>query len=108
MWPAASMPLRYFIDEAVIPDELQDEFRPVDPAVYTDAVEQAISVWESELEGLVVFERVADPDAALLRFRVLAEESPTPDAELFTDVYVEEWGPYTGTSLPMMFNDDDS
>ncbi len=36
-----------------------------------------------------------------------AEESPTPEAEMFTDVYVEEWGPYRGTSLPMMFNDQE-
>jgi pyruvate dehydrogenase E1 component alpha subunit len=38
-----------------------------------------------------------------------AEESPAPDIdELYTDVYVEEWGPYRGTSLPSMLTDDDS
>ena len=35
-----------------------------------------------------------------------AEESPVPPlSELHTDVYVEEWGPYTGTSLPQMLTD---
>ena len=37
-----------------------------------------------------------------------AEASPKPDmSELYTDVYVEEWGPYTGTSLPEMLSGDD-
>ena len=32
-----------------------------------------------------------------------AEASPAPDiSELYTDVYVEPWGPYKGTSPPMM------
>ncbi|MFK7960721.1 MAG: pyruvate dehydrogenase (acetyl-transferring) E1 component subunit alpha [Phycisphaerales bacterium] len=36
-----------------------------------------------------------------------AENSPVPEmSELFHDVYVEEWGPYTGTSLPKMMQDD--
>jgi len=36
-----------------------------------------------------------------------AEASPPPPvSELFTDVYVEKFGPYTGTSLPEMLSDD--
>jgi pyruvate dehydrogenase E1 component alpha subunit len=32
-----------------------------------------------------------------------AEDSPEPDiSELYKDVYVDEWGPFTGTSLPEM------
>ena len=32
-----------------------------------------------------------------------AENSPEPDlSELYKDVYVDEWGPFTGTSLPEM------
>ncbi len=32
-----------------------------------------------------------------------AEQSPPPDvSELFTDVYVDRWGPFTGTSKPEM------
>ena len=35
-----------------------------------------------------------------------AEESPPPGIEeLYHDVYVEEWGPYTGTSLPNFMKD---
>jgi pyruvate dehydrogenase E1 component alpha subunit len=35
-----------------------------------------------------------------------ADESPLPPIEeLYTDVYVEEWGPYKGTSPPMMLTE---
>jgi hypothetical protein len=81
-WPAERMPLRFFIDEPVIPEALQDEFRPVDPSAYTEAVERAIAVWESDLEGLVTFERVEDPDEAMLHFRLLAEVAPTPEPDV--------------------------
>jgi pyruvate dehydrogenase E1 component alpha subunit len=38
-----------------------------------------------------------------------AEASPSPDvAELHTDVYVEEFGPYPGTSLPEMLREDEA
>ncbi len=37
-----------------------------------------------------------------------AEASPVPTREdLFTDVYVERWGPYLGTSPPAMISDQD-
>ena len=38
-----------------------------------------------------------------------AEASPPPDVveELYKDVYVEEWGPYNGTSEPEMLTDGD-
>ncbi len=35
-----------------------------------------------------------------------SENSPEPDvSELYKDVYVDEWGPFTGTSLPEMLKD---
>ena len=35
-----------------------------------------------------------------------ADASPVPSMEeLYHDVYVEQWGPYTGTSLPMMLTE---
>ena len=38
-----------------------------------------------------------------------AEASEPPEiAELYHDVYVEKFGPYSGTSLPEMMNDDAS
>lgn len=36
-----------------------------------------------------------------------ASPPPQPDAELYHDVYVEQWGPYTGTSDPMMLTESD-
>jgi pyruvate dehydrogenase E1 component alpha subunit len=37
-----------------------------------------------------------------------AAESPEPSIEeLYTDVYVDEWGPYRGTSPPMMLQDQE-
>lgn len=36
-----------------------------------------------------------------------AEASPTPDGELYTDVYVEKHGPYLGTSEPEMLREQD-
>jgi pyruvate dehydrogenase E1 component alpha subunit len=36
-----------------------------------------------------------------------ADASPHPTAdELYHDVYVERWGPYTGTSLPLMLREN--
>ncbi|MGI9014363.1 MAG: pyruvate dehydrogenase (acetyl-transferring) E1 component subunit alpha [Phycisphaerales bacterium] len=39
-----------------------------------------------------------------------AEASPPPDPakDLYEDVYVDRWGPYTGTSLPDMLSDEQS
>jgi TPP-dependent pyruvate/acetoin dehydrogenase alpha subunit len=35
-----------------------------------------------------------------------AEQSPEPDiSELYTDVYVEKFGPYIGTSKPQIITD---
>jgi pyruvate dehydrogenase E1 component alpha subunit len=36
-----------------------------------------------------------------------AEQSPVPDiAELYKDVYVDQWGPYTGTEPPLMLEEN--
>jgi hypothetical protein len=78
-WPSALMPLRIFIEEAVIPEALQPEVRPLDPDSYTRAVLRALATWEEELEGLVAFERVHDPQDALFRLRILAREGPQPE-----------------------------
>jgi len=38
-----------------------------------------------------------------------AEESPEPPLEeLYHDVYVERWGPFTGTSLPQMLREKEA
>lgn len=78
-WPADTMPLPVYVEEAIIPASLQNEFDPVDPARFTEAVGRALETWEAELEGLVSFRRVETAEEALLKLRVLAEEAPSPE-----------------------------
>jgi hypothetical protein len=81
-WPDESMPISVHVEEAVVPDALQNEFDPVDPARFTEAALRALATWQEELEGLVSFRRVDDPREALLRLRVRAEEAPSPEPEV--------------------------
>jgi hypothetical protein len=81
-WPASAMPLPVYVDETVIPEELQNEFDPVDPAHFGAAARRALSTWEDALEGLVSFRLVARPDEAFLRLRVRAERAPSPEPEV--------------------------
>ena len=81
-WPEEAMPLPVYIEEADIPEGLQNEFDPVDPARFTQAVARALASWEAELEGLVSFRRVDAPGEALLKLRILATEAPTPEPEV--------------------------
>lgn len=81
-WPADAMPLPVYVEEAVIPEDVQNEFDPMDPARFTEAVVRALETWEDELEGLVSFRRVAEPAAAQLRLRVLVERAPMPEPEV--------------------------
>jgi predicted Zn-dependent protease len=75
-WSDSDMPLAVHVSAPEIPDSLQDEFFPRDPAGYVDAVERALAAWERELEELVRFERVADPRQARLRIVLVAEPAP--------------------------------
>jgi hypothetical protein len=81
-WPAEAMPLSVYVEATVIPEALQNEFDPVDPAIFTEALVRTIGIWESELEGLVAFELVTDPSRAQLRLRVLGERAPSPEPEV--------------------------
>jgi len=81
-WPTESMPLPVYVEEAVIPEALQNEFDPVDPQRFTLAVTRALGTWEAELEGLVSFRQVETADEALLKLRVLAEQAPSPEPEV--------------------------
>jgi len=79
-WPAEAMPLAVRVVPAEIPEDLQDEFVPKDPARYVQAVRNALETWETELEGLVRFrlvEREAD-----LTVRLVAERAPEPEPDL--------------------------
>ncbi len=75
-WPASAMPLRLYIDSPLIPESLQDEFDPIDPVRYVEAVEAAIAKWERELEGFVTFERVPDPRGADIELILVAQVAP--------------------------------
>jgi predicted Zn-dependent protease len=81
-WPAEAMPLPVHISPPSIPDSLQDEFDPQDPQEFVDAVLLALATWERELEGLVSFRLVEDPDEAKLELRLLGEEAPAPHPDL--------------------------
>ena len=81
-WEAREMPLRVYIEPAEIPDELQDEFEPRDPADYVTGVERALRTWESHLEGFVRFRRVDRPERARLRISLVGERAPVPAEEV--------------------------
>jgi predicted Zn-dependent protease len=81
-WPAEAMPLPVHVSPPSIPDSLQDEFDPQDPQEFVEAVLLALATWERELEGLVSFRLVEDPDDAELELRLLGEEAPAPHPDL--------------------------
>jgi predicted Zn-dependent protease len=79
-WPGEAMPLSVRVVPAEIPEALQDEFVPKDPARYVQAVQRALATWEGELEDLVRFrlvEREAD-----VTVRLVAERAPVPEPDL--------------------------
>ena len=80
-WPREAMPLPVYIASPSIPAELQDEFRPRDPAAYVEAVEAALAIWERELEDPVGFRRVAEREQARLELTLVAREGPEPDPD---------------------------
>jgi hypothetical protein len=80
-WADSAMPLTVHVTPASIPEELQDEFSPRDPARYAAAVREALEIWERELEGLVRFRRVEREEDARLRVTLLAARAPTPDPD---------------------------
>jgi hypothetical protein len=75
------MPIAVAVEAVEIPEAVQDEFDPVDPARFAEAVWRALTTWEEALEGLVSFRRVNDPADARLRLRVLPEEALSLEPE---------------------------
>jgi predicted Zn-dependent protease len=81
-WPREAMPLSVRVVPAELPEALQDEFAPKDPARYVQAVQRALATWEGELEDLVRFrlvEREADLTVRLVAARALV---PEPDLQV--------------------------
>jgi hypothetical protein len=81
-WSQADMPLSVYVEPPDIPEELQNEFSPIDPAAYVVAVEAALEMWERDLEGHVRFQRETTPEAAKLVLTLIAGDGPTPDPGL--------------------------
>lgn len=81
-WEADDMPLPVHVTPAIVPDALQDEFNPRQPAAYEESVRAALRTWERELEGYVRFRLVDDPGEARLVIRLLGERAPAPAPEV--------------------------
>ncbi len=79
-WGPAQMPLAVWIEEPVLVED-EDDLDPDPPEAYTAAIERALSVWERDLDGVVSFRRVADPDEADLRIRLRPEARVLDDEE---------------------------
>jgi hypothetical protein len=80
-WESAAMPIAVFVTPLEIPEELQDEFAPRDPAAYAAAVRNAFGVWERELEPLVRFRFPERAEDATLVVRPLGARAPVPEPE---------------------------
>ncbi len=80
-WERDAMPLAVHVLPPRIPDDLQREFAPKDPADYVAAVEAALAMWERELEGLVRF-RQSDASEAALSLVLVPEQAPEPEPDL--------------------------
>jgi hypothetical protein len=80
-WDDSAMPLPVYVATPVIPDTLQNEFAPRDPALYVKAVERALATWEREMDGLVRFRRVALPGEARISIVMHGEQAPVMNGE---------------------------
>jgi hypothetical protein len=78
-WPAEAMPLAVYIEAPRISGKLQDEFDPVEPALFVEAVARALDIWELQLEGLVGFRLVERRRDADLVLRLRGEAGPTSE-----------------------------
>ncbi len=77
-WSDERFPLPVHVTQPRIPVSLQDEFDPKPAALFVEAVEAALAIWERELEGLVRFRRVERARNAALTIRLLARVAPAP------------------------------
>jgi hypothetical protein len=75
-WADADLPLAVYVAAPVIPQALQEEWNPRDPAAYEAAVLAALRRWERELEGLVAFRRVSSEAEAKLVLRLVPGRAP--------------------------------
>ena len=81
-WEPQDMPLAVWIEPPTALDAIEEESIPRDPARYVEAVEAALAIWQSDLDGAVRFARASSPEAADLQVRLLAERAPEPVADV--------------------------
>lgn len=81
-WSQDRFPLAVHIRPPEIPDSLQDEFHPKPPEHYVTAVRVALETWERNLEGLVRFRYVDEPDEADLEVVLIGERGPAPESDV--------------------------
>jgi len=77
-WADEDFPLRYRIDPPAISPEVQDEFNPIDPQEYVQAVQRAIDRWQEAIGRPVRFRPAGpgkEPD-----FRIRLHAEPHPEA----------------------------
>ena len=78
-WAEDRFPLAVHVTTPKISDELQDEFRPRQPAAYVAAVKQSLQVFEDNLEGLVTFHGVDSASEADLTIQLHGVRGPRPE-----------------------------
>jgi pyruvate dehydrogenase E1 component alpha subunit len=85
--------------------EEEEEWEEGDPITRL----REVLIASGHLDGDGFKERVRATKKSVKESIAWAEASEPPEiAELYHDVYVEKFGPYSGTSLPKMMNDDAS
>ncbi len=77
-WDESRFPLAVFVDVPEIDASLQNEFHPVEPERYVEAVQGALRSWVEALPDTVSFRPAARPDSADLHIRLLGAEGPAP------------------------------
>lgn len=84
-WSEEDLPLRVHVVPPEIEPRLQeDEIEPRRPEEYVQAVEQALAIWQRDLDGRVAFTSTERRDEAALVIRVVGglAEVPEPDVQV--------------------------
>jgi hypothetical protein len=81
-WPDDAFPLPVWIDPPELSAELVEERSRRRPEDYVAAVERALRLWESGLDGLVRFRRVAREQDARLALRLTGARGTLEDPEI--------------------------
>jgi len=81
-WAEGDLPLRVFIKPPAFGPEWADALRPVRPEPYVEAVEQALAIWQRDLDEVIRFSRVPRSRYADINIELVAEEAPFPNPDI--------------------------